>query len=69
MCFLQVLTGKRSNIITVIREVEAAQQEDEWLTAYEADEQRYKVWCIQGKSELYLFAPVNLLLAAAQLTL
>eukprot|EP00878_Enallax_costatus_P027660 GHUV01029802.1.p1 GENE.GHUV01029802.1~~GHUV01029802.1.p1 ORF type:complete len:632 (+),score=237.56 GHUV01029802.1:325-2220(+) len=39
---VQVLTGKRSNIIAAIKEVEAAQQEDAWLAAYEVDEQRYK---------------------------
>lgn len=42
-CAIQVLTNKRSSIIAAIKEVEAAQQEDQWLTAYEADEQRYKV--------------------------
>lgn len=42
---LQVLTGKRASIISAINEVEAARQEDVWLAAYEADDQRYKVGC------------------------
>jgi hypothetical protein len=40
---LQVLTGKRASIIAAVNEVEAARQEDVWLAAYEADDQRYKV--------------------------
>jgi hypothetical protein len=39
----QVLTGKRATIIAAINEVEGARQEDVWLAAYEADDQRYKV--------------------------
>jgi len=39
-----VLTAKRSTIIAAIKEVETAQEEDVWLSAYEADDQRYKVW-------------------------
>lgn len=40
---MQVLKAKRSAIIAAIKEVESARAEDDWLTAYEADEQRYKV--------------------------
>lgn len=41
--YTQVLTAKRGSIIAAINEVEGARQEDVWLAAYEADDQRYKV--------------------------
>lgn len=39
----QVLTDKRKAIISIISEVEAVQQEETWLSSYEADDNRYKV--------------------------
>lgn len=39
---VQVLTAKRATIIAAINSVEAARQEEEWLAAFESDEQRYK---------------------------
>lgn len=46
---LQVLTAKRATIIAAINGVEAARQEEEWLAAFESDEQRYKVGGGRGR--------------------